>query len=337
MTTEQPIRVVLIAGPTASGKSALALALARELGGAVVNADASQVYADLRVLTARPTEADEAKAPHRLYGHVDGGDAYAVGRWVSDVFMVAKELTGDVQLSDRLRISEPPRAEGRPAIPVLVGGTGLYFEALTAGLASVPEIPAEIRTRWRGTPPGDLYDELVRRDPAMAARLRPSDPQRLTRALEVFEATGRSLAAWQAETTPGPVAAADALRIVLAPDRAALDGAIARRLEAMIDAGARDEAERLFARGLDPATPVLKALGAAPFAAWARGEITREGALARTQLDTRRYAKRQSTWFRNRMADWIHVAPEKALEAAMAEIRRRGVDAPLMSRPRAGT
>jgi tRNA dimethylallyltransferase len=302
-----PIKTVLIAGPTASGKSALALALARSLGGVVINADALQVYADLRVLTARPSAEEEAAAPHRIYGHVAGAEPYAVGRWLA-------EVTREIE-----------SAACAGAVPIIVGGTGLYFEALTSGLAVVPDIPAEVRACWRAAPAADLHAELARRDPIMAARLRPSDPQRLMRALEVIDATGRSLADWQRDTAPGPVDPADALRIALAPDRAALDRRIAARLAAMTAAGAREEAEALVARGLDPAAPVMKALGVAPLAAWARGEIEQEAALARTRLDTRRYAKRQSTWFRNRMQDWQHVPPEEALDAARAELVRRGV------------
>lgn len=314
MPPERPIRAVLIAGPTASGKSALALALATRFGGVVANADASQVYADLRVLTARPDEADEAVAPHALYGHVDAAEPYAVGHWL-------QEAAG---LLDRISTrSSQAFPQARP--PVFVGGTGLYFEALTGGLAAVPEIPEAVRARWRAHPAEGLHEELRRRDPVMAARLRPSDPQRLTRALEVVDATGRSLADWQKETAPGPLAPEDALLVALAPERAWLRERIGLRLDAMIAAGAVEEAERLDARGLDPALPAMKALGVRPFAACARGEIALDEAIARTRLDTGRYAKRQSTWFRNRMAGWLHVAPGEALAVAEAEIARRGL------------
>ncbi|HVI28474.1 tRNA (adenosine(37)-N6)-dimethylallyltransferase MiaA [Hansschlegelia sp.] len=302
--TIRAIRAVLIAGPTASGKSALALDLARRMGGAVVNADALQVYRDLRVLTARPSAADEAAAPHRLYGHVDASEPYGVGLWLDEATRLLEE---------------------REAPLVFVGGTGLYFEALTNGLARVPDIPQAVRARWRAASSAELQRELSRRDPEMAARLRPSDPQRLTRALEVIDATGRSLADWQRETSPGPLDAGDALRIVLAPERAALDARIAQRLEGMMAAGAAEEAERLAARELDPTLPAMKALGVVPLAAWRRGEIDRVAAVERVRLDTRRYAKRQTTWFRNRMADWLHVAPEAALDRAMSEIERRGL------------
>ncbi len=302
--TASPIRAVLIAGPTASGKSALALEVARRIGGAVVNADALQVYRDLRVLTARPSAADEAAAPHLLYGHVDAAEPYAVGRWLA-------EATRLLEAADQAPL-------------VFVGGTGLYFEALTNGLAMVPEIPETVRARWRAAPAAALHAELARRDPEMAARLRPSDPQRLTRALEVIDGTGRSLADWQRDAARGPLAQEAALRIVLAPERPALDARIAQRLEGMIEAGAAEEAERLAARGLDPALPAMKALGVAPLVAWRRGELDRAAALERVRLDTRRYAKRQTTWFRNRMADWLHVDPKEALVRVMNEIGRRG-------------
>lgn len=327
MTTEiRPIRAILIAGPTASGKSRLALALADRLGGTVVNADASQVYADLRVLSARPTPADERATPHALYGHVDAAEPYTVGRWLDDVHRLINGLDTGAEPTYQLRGEGASREREQQKIPIFVGGTGLYFDALTKGLASVPAIPADIRARWRAFGPASaLHAELGRRDPVMAARLRPSDPQRLMRALEVIEATGRSLADWQADAARGPVDSAGALRIVLTPDRSALDGVIGWRLDDMIAEGAIDEAARLVARGLDPALPALKALGVAPFAALARGELSRDDALERTRLDTRRYAKRQSTWFRNRMADWLHVEPEEALDVALAEIGRRGV------------
>jgi tRNA dimethylallyltransferase len=316
--TDKPVEAVLIAGPTASGKSALAVALARSLGGIVVNADASQVYADLAVLSARPSAEEEAAAPHRLYGHVNGAEAYGVGRWLADAAMVINCLKQAAEAGSQER-------SARGSMPIFVGGTGLYFEALTTGLATVPEVPAEVRARWRSTPPGELHAALERLDPVMAARLRPSDPQRLTRALEVIDGTGRSLAEWQCQTSPGPVLLERALRIVLSSDRAVLDGRIVTRLERMMEQGGVEEAARLASRGLPPSLPVMKAIGVAPFAAFARGEIGHAEALERARLDTRRYAKRQSTWFRNRMAGWLHMAPEAALDVAMKEIEQRGL------------
>lgn len=324
----RPIRAILIAGPTASGKSRLALALARATGGFVVNADASQVYADLRVLTARPDEDDERAAPHLLYGHVDAAEPHAVGRWLTEAGMVINRLRTGV-VTDFEQSGDKPATGARAlGTPIFVGGTGLYFDALINGLAEIPAIPDKVRAHWRAFgSAGALHDELTRRDPEMARRLRPTDPQRLMRALEVIDATGRSLAEWQAETTEGLLDQRDTLRIALAPDRAALDLVIARRLEAMVAAGAIEEAERLTARGLDPALPAMKALGVAAFSAVARQELSLGQAIERTRLDTRRYAKRQSTWFRNRMADWIHVPPQEAEGVAGREIERRGLSA----------
>ncbi|GLK77182.1 tRNA dimethylallyltransferase [Methylopila jiangsuensis] len=305
---EAPIAAILIAGPTASGKSALALALARRFGGVVTNADALQVYADLDVLTARPPAVDLAAAPHALYGHVDGAAPYAVSRWLDDV---------------------EPLLAGARGLPVIVGGTGLYFDSLLKGLSTVPEVDPAIRARWRGAgPETDLHAELARRDPVMAAELRPSDPQRLMRALEVIESTGRSLAHWRKAPARGKLDASRALRIALAPDRAALDARIVRRLETMLASGAAEEAVALERRGLAPDQPVLKAIGVAAFSAYARGDLSREAALERARIGTRQYAKRQSTWFRNRMPDWLHVAPEDAEALALAEIGRRGLDVP---------
>jgi tRNA dimethylallyltransferase len=318
----RPIRAVLIAGPTASGKSTLALALARRIAGMVINADASQVYGDLRILTARPGAGEERMAPHALYGHVDAAEPYAVGRWLADVDRVINRLSTDV---------EPTHQQTRDAlsavgVPIFVGGTGLYFDALTRGLASVPAIPDAVRSKWRGFGSAeDLHRELTGRDPAMAARLRPSDPQRLMRALEVIDATGRSLADWQADASDPLIDLEGALRVVLSPDRPALDARIARRLDAMVAQGALGEAARLAARGLHPSLPAMKALGVQPFAAVARGETALDAALERVRLDTRRYAKRQSTWFRNRMPDWLHVAPDAAWGAALAAIEERGI------------
>lgn len=325
--TERPIRAVLIAGPTASGKSALALELARRLGGAVVNADASQVYADLRILSARPSAEEERGAPHLLYGHVDAAEPYAVGRWLADAGAAMNRLrTGSEPASQQASGDGADCAEAS-GLPIFVGGTGLYFDALTNGLARVPAIPGEVRAKWRGFGSSvELHAELARRDPVMAGRLRPSDPQRLMRALEVIDATGRSLSDWQRETGPGLIDPRECLRIVLSPDRAGLRERISSRLDAMIAAGAIEEAARLDARGLDLALPAMKALGVMALAAHARGEVSLDEALERTRIDTGRYAKRQSTWFRNRMADWIHVAPEEALERALGEIERRGVE-----------
>jgi tRNA dimethylallyltransferase len=291
---------VLIAGPTASGKSALALDLARRLGGAVINADSMQVYRDLRVLTARPTAQEEGEAPHRLYGHVDGAVNYSVGQYLQDAAAALDEA----------------RREGR--LPILVGGTGLYFKALADGLSDIPAVPADVRERVRraaeGRPTPVLHEELAARDPAMAERLRPSDRLRILRALEVVEATGQSLLAFQGRKQPGPLAEAPTVRVFLAPDRAELRRRIDARFVVMVGHGALDEVRALAERRLDPMLPVMRAHGVPGLLAHLRGEVSLEEAIRRGQGDTRRYAKRQFTWFRHQMPGWIWVAPEEALD-----------------------
>ncbi|MGX1308587.1 tRNA dimethylallyltransferase [Amorphus suaedae] len=290
-------RAILIAGPTASGKSALALALAEETGGAVVNADSMQVYRELEILSARPGPEETARAPHLLYGHVPMVEPYSVARWLAEV----TEVLADLDRTGRM--------------PIVVGGTGLYFTALTEGLSEVPEIPEDIRTHWRarGREEGGaaMHAELRERDPVMAERLRPSDAQRIVRALEVREATGRSLADWQADTPPPILPAADCRRLVLAPERGRLRERIARRFEAMLDVGARAEAQRIAALRLDAALPAMKAIGLAPLIAHTIGLVTLEDARARAFADTARYAKRQETWFRNRFPDWERLDPDE--------------------------
>jgi tRNA dimethylallyltransferase len=298
-------RAILIAGPTASGKSALALALAERLGGVIVNADSMQVYRDLRIITARPTLADEERVPHRLYGHVDAAVNSSVGRYVVDAAAVLAET----------------RREGRPAI--FVGGTGLYFKALTAGLAAVPPIPPDIRTGVRerlardGVPA--LHAELARRDPATAARLNVNDRTRVSRALEVVEATGRPLAEWQREGLP-PLVGPSAPRLFLEPDRAALYARIDARFDAMLSSGGLEEARALAARGLDPALPAMKAHGIPWLIRHLAGEMTLEDAARQAKLDTRHYAKRQFTWFRHQLGDWPRATPEAAFEALMGTL-----------------
>ncbi|MBT9291428.1 tRNA (adenosine(37)-N6)-dimethylallyltransferase MiaA [Prosthecodimorpha staleyi] len=291
-------RAVLIAGPTASGKSALAMTVAERIGGAVVNADSMQVYRELAIVTARPTAEDAARVPHRLYGHVPAATAYSVASWRADMQHTLAAL----------------EAAGQPA--VVVGGTGLYFRCLTEGLSAVPEIPDEVRTAWRqrglSEPAAALHAELDRRDPDMAARLRSSDAQRILRALEVIDATGRSLADWQAAPGLPPLLDGPGVeRIVLAIDRAELHRRIDRRFEAMVAAGALDEVAALDALGLDPNLPAMRAIGVKPLIMSVRGEITLEEAIRRGQAESRQYAKRQETWFRNQMADW----PRRAVSA----------------------
>jgi tRNA dimethylallyltransferase len=297
-------RPVLIAGPTASGKSALALALAERIGGMVINADSMQVYGDLRKITARPTPAEEARVPHRLYGHVDAAVNYSVGRYLADAAGALDEA----------------RRSGRPAI--LVGGTGLYFKALTAGLAAVPPIPADIRAAVRARLAQDgavaLHAELQRHDARAAARLNVNDRTRIARALEVVEATGRSILDWQTEGVPA-LLEADAPRVFIAPERATLYARIDARFEAMLVAGALDEVRTLAARGLDPLLPAMKAHGVPWLIRHLAGEISLEAAGHHAKLDTRHYAKRQFTWFRHQLGDWPRLPPEAALEALLDE------------------
>ncbi len=292
------IRAILIAGPTASGKSAVALDLARRAGGVVVNADSMQVYKDLRVLTARPSVADEAAAEHRLYGHVDGATNYSVGRWLDDFTALMAEL------------------ERAGRLAVAVGGTGMYFKAATQGLSDIPRTPDEVRARVRadaeGVPPAELHARLAARDPETAARLRPTDPQRILRALEVLEATGRPLSAFQGARA-APILPAGAWRgYFLAPEREAVRAAIDGRFLAMIEAGALDEAERLAACNLDAALPIMRAHGAPALMAHLRGEMSLAEAIARGQADTRAYAKRQFTFARHQLPDFVWLAPEEA-------------------------
>jgi tRNA dimethylallyltransferase len=293
---------ILIAGPTASGKSALALEFAGKLGGVIVNADSMQVYRDLRIITARPSRADEARAPHRLYGHVDAAENYSVGRWCVDVRAVLTE------------------AERAGKIPIVVGGTGLYFKALTQGLAAMPPVPADIRAAIRAWLQSNgaeaLHAELARRDPVMAARLKPGDRMRVARALEVFEATGRSLAEWQREGMLVILSPEHAIKIFLNPERGALHRRIDARFDAMLAAGALDEVRALDARGLDPLLPAMKAHGVPWLRRHLRGEITRDEAAAGAKADTRRYTKRQLTWFRHQMPGWRWIAPEAAAQTA---------------------
>lgn len=297
---------VLIAGPTASGKSAVALALAERTGGVVINADSMQVYGDLRIITARPTLAEEARVPHRLYGHVDGDTDYSTGRWLDDA---------------RAALAAA-RTEGR--LPIFIGGTGLYFRVLTQGLAAVPPIPEVIRTALRAEAEGlsdaALHRRLAARDADGAARLAPADRQRVLRALEVVEATGRPLAAWQQAQGPAPLSLERCARVVLEVKREVLRGRIDARFEAMMAAGALDEVAALAARQLPATRPVLKAHGVPALTRYLAGEMSREAAIAEGQGDTRRYAKRQVTWFRHQMEDWPRTHPDGALEVITAAL-----------------
>ena len=275
----------------------------------IVNADAMQVYRDLAILTARPNAADEAAVPHLLYGTVDAAEAHSVAAWLES----AREALARAA------------AEGRR--PIVVGGTGLYLAALTEGLSAIPPVPEPVRAHWRARqaaePAEALHAALARADPGMAARLRPSDPQRIVRALEVMEATGRSLADWQGERTPPLIEPGrDVLRVVVAPPRPLLRERIARRFDQMVAAGAVEEAAALAARGLDPALPAMKAIGVRLLAAYAAGEIDLPAAVSRAVTDTRQYAKRQETWFRNQFADWQRITGPEEGEALIAEVGR---------------
>ncbi|CCD98215.1 tRNA (adenosine(37)-N6)-dimethylallyltransferase MiaA [Bradyrhizobium sp. STM 3809] len=298
MTSLSDNKAVLIAGPTASGKSALALELAQKAGGVIINTDSMQVYHDLRVLTARPTAEEEALAPHRLYGHVDAAVNYSAGHFVRD----AAHVLDDV------------RHQGR--LPVFIGGTGLYFKALTRGLSAVPPVPDAIREAVRERLDREgveaLHAELARRDAAAAARLNVRDRTRIARALEVIEATGRPLADWHAETTPPLLPAGTTRALFIAPERDALYARIDARFEVMLQAGALDEVERLAARGLDPLLPAMKAHGVPALIRYLRGEISREEAASIGKADTRHYAKRQFTWFRHQLPEFEWMTPEAA-------------------------
>lgn len=301
---------MLIAGPTASGKSALALELAQKTGGVVINTDSMQVYRDLRIITARPTPPEEALVPHRLYGHVDAAVNFSAGAWVAD----AARILSEAQAARRL--------------PILVGGSGLYFKALTRGLSAVPPIPAEVRDDVRARLERDgveaLHAELATRDPVSAERLKPRDRARIARALEVVEATGRALPDWHRDGLPPLLPQGEFHALFLAPERDELYARIDARFDAMLAAGALEEVANLAARQLDPLLPAMKAHGVPTLIRHLKGEITREEAAEIGRADTRHYAKRQFTWFRHQLPEFEWVAPEAArgwLETALPSLR----------------
>jgi tRNA dimethylallyltransferase len=299
--------IILIAGPTASGKSALALELAAARGGTIINADSMQVYRDLRVITARPAPEEEDRVPHRLYGHIDAAENYSVGRWCADA-------------TEALAVTEQ---ESHPAI--FVGGTGLYYNTLTRGLAAVPPIPAEIRnevrTRLANEGVTSLHAELSARDPAGAARLMPGDRARVTRALEVVLATGRPLLDWHEDNKPAGVDLARAAKVFLMPDREELFRRIDARFDAMIAAGAIEEVRALAARKLNPNLPAMKAHGVPWLIRHLNGEITLAEAVEHAKLETRQYTKRQATWFRNQLPEFEWAAPPSACAVLEAQLR----------------
>jgi tRNA dimethylallyltransferase len=289
---------VLIAGPTASGKSALALELAQATGGVIINTDSMQVYRDLRVITARPTPEEEVVVPHRLYGHIDAAVNFSAGSWLADVALVLAEA----------------RAQRRLAI--FVGGSGLYFKALIRGLSAVPPIPVAIREEVRARLERDgveaLHAALAQRDPVSAERLKPRDRTRVARALEVVEATGRSLTDWHRDGLPPLLPQGQFRALFLSPDREQLYARIDSRFEAMLLSGALEEVAALAARRLDPLLPAMKAHGVPALIRHLEGEITRDEAAEIGRADTRHYAKRQFTWFRHQLPEFEWVRPEAA-------------------------
>jgi tRNA dimethylallyltransferase len=302
VSSAAPQPVVIVAGPTASGKSALAVALAEALGGTIINADSMQVYRDLAVLTARPGAAELARAPHRLYGVIDAAEACSAGRWRG------------------LALAEIAAARAAGRLPVLTGGSGLYLRALLEGLAPVPPVPAALREEARALHArlgGEAFRQaLAVRDPEAAQGLAAGDTQRLIRAYEVVAATGRPLAHWR--RGQGPAAGPPAAAVLLLPPRAELYAACDARFLQMMERGALAEAAALLARGLDPALPAMRAVGVPELAALLAGRASREAAVAAAQQATRRYAKRQYTWFRHQMPE--HAALQKlVLEQQFSE------------------
>lgn len=288
--TQRDLTPILIAGPTASGKSAIAMAIAVATDGTIINADSMQVYRELRVLTARPTSEDEARVPHALYGFVPASEAYSAGRFVRDAAAaIAKSLS-----------------EGRR--PIIVGGTGLYFKALLEGLSPIPEVRADIREHWRAVAErrgaSALHEDLARLDPIMATRLQPSDAQRIVRALEVLQSTGRSLAEWQMMRGKPVLEEPKTKRLVVGLDRAELHARADRRFESMIKSGAIEEVRALVDMQLDSGFPAMRAIGVTPISAVLAGESTLEQAVSSGQAETRQYIKRQETWLKRHMISW---------------------------------
>jgi tRNA dimethylallyltransferase len=304
-----PQPIFLIAGPTASGKSALALRLAERTGGEIINADALQLYRDLRILSARPSADEEARAPHHLFGVADAADGWSVGRWLRET----ERMLADIA------------ARGRHAI--VVGGTGLYFKALTQGLADIPPVPdeavADAEAQFDNEGETGVRAALAAADPAAAARIASGDRQRLVRALAVARGTGRPLSDWQTDTRP-TLAPGAWTGVVLEPPRAVLYDRCDARLTAMLDAGAIEEAAALVARALDPRLPAMKAVGLRELAACAAGTLTREAALMAARTATRRYAKRQLTWFRHQTPDWPRLVDVAAEDRWLEGQRPRG-------------
>ncbi|WP_292405377.1 tRNA (adenosine(37)-N6)-dimethylallyltransferase MiaA, partial [Mesorhizobium sp.] len=297
---------ILIAGPTASGKSALALDLAERKGGVIVNTDSMQGYSVLDVLTARPTAAELARVPHYLYGHVDPSTAYSTGAWLRDVMKLIDEGT----------------LSGRSVI--FVGGTGLYFRALAQGISEMPDIPQPIRDRWRyelrEQGAAKLHRILLREDSAAGMMLKPTDGQRIVRALEVLDASGRSILEWQA-ARGRPLIDRDSARFfVIEPDRAALVEQIEARFDRMLEKGAVDEVKQLTSLGIDPDLPAMKAIGVRELQAAMAGELSLPEAIERAKIATRQYAKRQATWFRHQLGpEWLRLRPDDRVESTISD------------------
>lgn len=282
-------RAVLIAGPTACGKSGLALRIAERDGGAIINADSMQVYSVLNVLTARPQSDDLKRAAHYLYGHVDPGQPYSTGTWLTDV----RELIGKAELAGSTLI--------------FVGGTGLYFRALLGGLSQMPDIPDRVRQRWRyrlaEEGASKLHRALRASDPEAAMAIKPADGQRIVRALEVFEVSGRSILDWQSAAGSPSIDVQNAEKYIIEPDRSKLGDVIAARLDRMLEAGALQEVKALLELGLDDSLPAMKAIGVREFRRVLEGSLSMDEAKELVRIATRQYAKRQSTWFRNQCGD----------------------------------
>ena len=300
-------RAVLIAGPTASGKSALALRLAEECNGAIINADSMQVYRDFRILTARPTPGEERRVPHLLYGHIDAAEPYSAGRWIADASRALAE------------------AERAGRLPIFVGGTGLYFKTLLQGLSSMPPVPEAVRAKVRaeaeGVSANELHARLTKCDLMTATKLRPSDRQRIIRALEIFAATGRPLAEWQASPGKPLIAASEVSAVFLSVERDELRDRIDRRFDEMLAVGALEEVRTFAARQIDSAQPAAKAHGAPWLTRYLAGEISLEEAAEGGKADTKKYTKRQETWFRHQLPQFKWVAPELAFEQMLKSFR----------------
>ena len=281
---------VLIAGPTASGKSKLALKLAREADGVIINADSMQVYREIRILSARPSTEEEAEAPHRLYGHVSGSEDYSVGRWLADAKLEMQACWSIGKL------------------PIIVGGTGLYFMALQGGLAEIPAIPPDVRDKWRGFD-GDLHAELHTRDSISAVKLNPADKQRLIRALEVFDSTGKTLGEWQADAVSNSfLNDINVERLFVDVPREALYARAEQRFDQMLEQGALSEVQALPA--LAPTQPMMKAIGIPELQSHLKNETSLAEATTAAKANTRHYIKRQLTWWRGQMQGWTALTPE---------------------------